>query len=113
MVDGCLEWQRDGLMPPPAVLDATDRYLAEEDAIGRWFADYCACDVNAWTSSKELFASWKAWAEANGERIGSSKAFSQAIEDMQIGLTRGRDGTGNKGWRGVRLANYAAGDSLL
>ena len=34
-IEGCLEWQRIGLAPPPAVLAATESYLADEDAIGR------------------------------------------------------------------------------
>jgi putative DNA primase/helicase len=29
MIDGCLEWQRSGLMPPPIVIDTTQEYFAE------------------------------------------------------------------------------------
>ena len=35
-IAGCLEWQRLGLAPPPAVVEATAEYFAEEDAVGRW-----------------------------------------------------------------------------
>src|SRR6516162_2295210 len=32
MVDGCIEWQRDRLKPPEAVVAATNDYLEAEDA---------------------------------------------------------------------------------
>ena len=33
-IEGCLEWQRIGLIPPSAVTKATENYLTEEDAVG-------------------------------------------------------------------------------
>jgi hypothetical protein len=35
-VQGCLDWQRQGLMPPTAVQAATQEYFDDEDALGRW-----------------------------------------------------------------------------
>lgn len=31
MIQGCLDWQKQGLSPPPAVKSATDEYLSAED----------------------------------------------------------------------------------
>ena len=39
LIEGCLEWQAEGLRPPSAVLDATAAYLEAEDAIGAWIED--------------------------------------------------------------------------
>ncbi len=36
MIDGCVDWQRGGLKPPQAVIDATAAYLDDEDAIAAW-----------------------------------------------------------------------------
>jgi putative DNA primase/helicase len=33
MIDGCMIWQKMGLAPPQAVIDATNKYLESEDAI--------------------------------------------------------------------------------
>ena len=41
-IEGCLEWQRIGLCPPTAVVDATESYLADEDAMGRFLDDVAA-----------------------------------------------------------------------
>lgn len=80
-IAGCLEWQRIGLAPPPAVLDATAGYLAAEDAIALWLDDCCAVDKTYSEHNTDLFASWKAWAEKAGEFVGTQKRFTQAIED--------------------------------
>jgi putative DNA primase/helicase len=40
-IDGCREWQKLGLTPPNVVSEATNEYLAEQDAIGRWIEDRC------------------------------------------------------------------------
>ena len=44
LIEGCLEWQAEGLRPPQAVLEATDAYLSAEDAIAAWIDDRCERD---------------------------------------------------------------------
>jgi phage/plasmid-associated DNA primase len=64
--DGCLKWQRIGLCPPKAVIDATNEYLQTEDSIGTWIEERCECKTSFEDTSAKLFASWKSWAELNG-----------------------------------------------
>jgi putative DNA primase/helicase len=80
-IQGCLEWQRNGLAPPEAVRVATDAYFAAEDAIRRWIDERCISDGACTERSTDLFTDWKAWAEARGEFVGSQKRFAQALED--------------------------------
>jgi putative DNA primase/helicase len=100
MIAGALEWQARGLEPPQAVRDATEDYLAAEDAIAAWIDDKCDRDANAWVSSSDLFASWTAWANAAGEPAGSQKRFSQTLEAR--GLTRHKTKIA-QGFLGLRL----------
>ena len=44
-LDGCLQWQRDGLAPPACVRDATDEYFRGQDTIGEWLED-CTEDAD-------------------------------------------------------------------
>jgi putative DNA primase/helicase len=81
MIDGCLEWQAQGLAPPAAVLVATDNYLQAEDAISNWIRERCKSIEYGGTESSRLFADWCAWSKAAGEDPGSQKRFSQALED--------------------------------
>jgi len=97
MIDGCLEWQRNGLQPPAAVIDATAAYLDAEDAISAWIDDCCRRDPAAWTGSGVLFASWRSWAEAAGEYVGSAKRFAQNLETHGFTATRKMTGRGFQG----------------
>jgi putative DNA primase/helicase len=105
-VQGALAWRKQGLNPPPAVIDATNEYLASEDAIGLWLEECTVQDPNGWEKSTALFGSWKAWAEKAGERIGSQKAFSQTLEERGLGKRRGN--TGSQGFTGIRLKPAAS-----
>jgi putative DNA primase/helicase len=73
IVDGCLAWQKEGLKPPEMVRAATEDYFETEDTLSRWFDECCELDLNTFTPSANLFGSYKAWAEAAGEFIGSEK----------------------------------------
>ncbi len=75
-VEGCLAWQRAGLNPPTAVTSATKEYFTEEDALARWLEERTERKDGAWEPATALFADWKAWAESNGEFVGSQKRFS-------------------------------------
>jgi putative DNA primase/helicase len=100
MISGLVEWRKlKGLVPPPAVISATDSYLESEDAIAAWMADWCERDNNAWESSAALFAAWKAWAERNGEFVGHIRRFAQALERHGITFVRKMKGRGYVGLR--------------
>ncbi len=80
MIDGCLDWQDKGLAAPGVVTDATEQYLSDEDAIGRWLEDACVRNPNAWSATRALFSSWTAWCERNKEYAGTQKRLAQGLE---------------------------------
>jgi putative DNA primase/helicase len=102
MINGCLAWQTGGLNPPGSVLAATKKYLAAEDTFERWRDECTTPDPNAWESSADLWASWKRWAEAAGEFVGTQKRFSQTLEERGFASER-QGGTGGRGYRGAQL----------
>jgi hypothetical protein len=38
-IDGCLAWQRDGLMLPSSVVEVTEAYFSDQDIIGQWIEE--------------------------------------------------------------------------
>jgi putative DNA primase/helicase len=82
MIDGCLDWQANGLRPPKAVTDATDAYLQDEDAICQWYEERCIADNQAELATSKLFENWKQWAEVRGEYVGNQKRFKQRLETL-------------------------------
>ena len=105
LIEGCLEWQAEGLRPPNAVLEATEAYLSAEDSLAAWIDEACARSPGAWEPSTALFGSWSNWANSAGEHPGSIKRFSQALESRGFTRVRQRRGGGNPvaGFDGLRL----------
>ena len=104
LIEGCLEWQRDGLRAPQAVRDATAAYLEAEDALAAWIHDKCTRDPAAWEQSSCLFTSWTAWAEKAGENPGTMRRFAQTIESR--GFTPQRR-THGRGFLGLQIVPEA------
>jgi putative DNA primase/helicase len=90
MVDGCLKWQKTGLVLPAAVQALTTDYFSTEDALGRWLSECCTLGPGASTAA-DLFASWREWASTNGEYPGSLKRLSSAL--LARGLEKWREPT--------------------
>ena len=36
MIDGCLDWQKNGLVRPPVVTASTADYFSEQDTLAQW-----------------------------------------------------------------------------
>jgi phage/plasmid-associated DNA primase len=106
MIEGCLEWQKQGLNPPTEVTDATNRYLVDEDNIGAWIADRCDTGKYCEDVLVTLFASWKTWAEGHNERIGTAKELAKAL-DTRPDLTRfEQPGTKRAAWHGLQVRPF-------
>jgi putative DNA primase/helicase len=103
MIEGCLKWQREGLNPPAKVRMATEAYLATEDNIRTWISERCTLGVQHYATLIDLYGSWKAWAETNGEFPGSRKQLAKAL-DARKGLARQEQAeTGRAGWKGIKV----------
>jgi putative DNA primase/helicase len=76
---GCTEWQKQGLNPPAVVRDATDEYLAAEDAFQQWIGECCVVGKDQWGIGAALWESWRAWADRSNERSGSRKTFASSM----------------------------------
>jgi putative DNA primase/helicase len=107
MIRGCLEWQREGLAAPEAVLAATDAYLEAEDSLALWLGECCEGETLGWESSTALWKSWKAWAETAGEYPGSQKRLSEILKDRGFAYKR-QAGTGRAGFGGLKLKAISA-----
>ena len=62
LIEGCLEWQTEGLRPPEAVRAATEAYLSAEELLTSWLDEACEREPARWEPSTALFSSWSNWA---------------------------------------------------
>jgi putative DNA primase/helicase len=116
MIAGGIAWQQTGLRPPKAVKGATAAYMAEEDAMGRWLHERLATgqlfrDVNGWATFGSLYRDWRHWAEANGERVNSTKWLSARLEERKFIPLRGSRGVA--GFCGLRWARDEGDDDVV
>lgn len=104
MIDGCLDWQKNGLVRPNSVTTATRAYFDAQDLMGQWLEDECDAEPgNEYKTSTNaaLFATWIKYATAAGEEHGSQKRFSAEME--RRGFRRHKGTGGTREWRGIRL----------
>ena len=104
MIEGCLQWQQHGLVPPPVVHTASQDYFDAEDVFGGWLSD--CVDVTGvdtdYVTSLKLYQNWAEWANARHEHPGSAKRLSQAMAAR--GFTRMREsGTQHRGFSGLKI----------
>jgi putative DNA primase/helicase len=96
MVDGCLEWQRHGLLVPNIVRKATDDYLTDQDALGQWADEWIEREPDAFTLTRALFASWKQWCVERNLSAGTETAFTQSLKGRGYEQHRKEFGRGFK-----------------
>jgi putative DNA primase/helicase len=92
VVQGCLEWRREGLQEPEQVRRATGEYRAEMDVLAGFLADCCVVDSAAWVRFKDLYAVYQLWCEESGERSQSKQRFGSQLKERGYEPDRG---TGN------------------
>ncbi|MCC6362992.1 MAG: DNA primase [Bryobacterales bacterium] len=80
-IEGCLEWQRDGLGVPDEVVNATREYEAEQDTFSMFLEEKCVRAPNARVLSLALYREYKAWAEEHGESPASHKTFASLMSE--------------------------------
>lgn len=102
-VRGCLTWQREGLSTPAAVKNATETYRQEQDEIGRFLAECCACEAMRTATAGALFEAYQKWGGALKQR-----SFSQAMGDHGY-KTEGRDNQGRALYHGIGLIDAGSG----
>jgi putative DNA primase/helicase len=103
-VEGCLDWQRNGLIRPSVIKAETDDYFAEQDTFRQWLAEECECEPgNRWknAASGALFDSWKSYAVAANELVGTQKAFSDKL--TRAGFTKRKGSKGARLFEGLQL----------
>jgi putative DNA primase/helicase len=103
-LEGCREWQRDGLGKSAKVQAATGAYFADNDRLGPFFAERCIFAGANRVSRAALRAAYVEWCEHEGEHPINPREFGELLR--QRGATDGNVRTGNavaRGWHGVGL----------
>lgn len=103
LIEGCLDWQANGLVRPESVKAATESYFSDMDMFGQWLEEECDVEPgnpHKWATTTELFASWADYAKAAGEAAGSQKTLKDMLVRRDVEPYRSKTA---RGFKGIRL----------
>jgi len=112
LVAGCLDWQRGGLRVPDAVRNATEDYRSQMDVVAQHLADCCECGPRFVEKAGDLYRSYGAYCEANGERtVLSQRRYGESLTERGFAPDRGSGNVHIR--RGLRLRPQPSDDGGL
>jgi len=91
-VAGWVDYRSRGLDEPDAVLQATERYQADADAIGRFITECCILNPHMFATVADLWDRWCQWRIDDGAEEVSKNAFGDALDRRGHMVKRGHGG---------------------
>ncbi|GAB5492421.1 MAG: hypothetical protein Phog2KO_26360 [Phototrophicaceae bacterium] len=91
LIEGCLEWQRQGLNPPESIRIATREYARSEDFIGLFLDECCVISPYVKVPANELLRAYNQWASDTGFPELSARKLSDQLS-KQFDKTRTSQG---------------------
>jgi P4 family phage/plasmid primase-like protien len=105
-VEGCLEWQLDGLQPPEEVRQATGEYRSEMDVLGAFLDECCELAPEKNIAAADLYRAYMQWCEDTGETQETRRKFGRRLTERGV-FTRYKGGaSGGHRWRGLALLTF-------
>ena len=103
LVQGCIDWQREGLNIPQKVLNKTNQYRSDEDTIGQYFIDCVEITgiKSDFVNASDLYESYQKWCSKNGMTWTSNVKFGKRAADLPS-VTRNRLSIG-KVYEGLKI----------
>lgn len=99
-IEGCLDWQANGLIRPEAVEAATNDYFDDQDMFGQWINERCDVAAGKFEMPTPLYNDWAEFARASGEDPGSQRGMSSKL--TRAGFRR-RKSNGIRAYHGLSL----------
>lgn len=93
MLEGCLLWQKEGMEPPKAVVEASEHYKTEMDILHPFLSEVCIMNPLAKVELKELYQQYQEYVLQSGEIVLKKRAFTRMLETKGFRKT---SGAGNK-----------------
>jgi putative DNA primase/helicase len=90
LVKGCLLWQQQGINPPTAVIEASNKYRQNEDMMGDFIEECCEKEPAAKVQASVIYNTFLEWYHANigkGDKLTGSwfgKQFNHYFEKTKI-----------------------------
>lgn len=102
-LEGCLEWQRNGMQEPEIVKMATEEYSTEMDEVGQFIDECCQTGSELLASASALF---QAFQSAMPDSRMSQQSFGASLRRRGYEKTRFTSGPDKSrhAWKGLNLS---------
>jgi putative DNA primase/helicase len=102
-LEGCLEWQREGLGEPEEVRLATEEYREDMDTFAEFLAERCALGEDEWARTSELKRAYSGWCVEAGQRVLNWQIITGRLRERGCKPASRRVGGGSpqRGWQGI------------
>lgn len=106
-VQGCLDWQREGLGEMPWLTDMLRSYALDSDQVLAFWADALeSTDVRGeFPETQAVWQAYEVWAFQGGERPMKRRAFERALEERGLARWRPQHTSASRTtyWSGVKF----------
>ena len=113
IIEGAVEWLRDGLQQPEGVRAATEDYFGEQDMVRRWLHESCTltpANPTHYETAADLFKSWSDFAKGAGEDVGTAKSMAARLRRHGLRqVVRWAQGRTVRAWEGVEIIKENGG----
>ncbi len=99
-IQGCLDWQDQGLNPPQVVLDQVATYKTEMDSIAQFVEQECSLEPETKYPASKLYEAYRHYCQAIGRKPQSTNAFKKALDKI-TNVYQSRTSSGMQ-WHGIQ-----------
>jgi putative DNA primase/helicase len=109
-VEGCLEWQRNGLAVPKVIKDEIDSLFESQDPLSEWIDECCSLDPAMMTEISNLWKSYLEWCDNNNRKAAFKQTnwFSRNLAQRDE-ITPVKGLHGKRFLRGITFAGGGSG----
>lgn len=108
LVQGCVDWLREGLTEPSAVMAATEAYRGCANSLDAFLLDRCVLGEGLACVTSELMAAYGGWCAQNKRVPIRGRAFAAALKERQCMPTKIG---GQRHWIGLALDDGPSGQN--
>jgi len=99
-IDGCVEYQKNGLGIPEKVRAQIKKYQEEMDSVSRWLDERVEKDTTGKMEASVAYANYEKWCGVNGGYPESRQEFKKRLTARGF---QHKESNGKTWWRGIKV----------
>lgn len=110
IVEGAIQWHREGLNIPPVIQAEVQAYRDESDIFGQFLSEYIIPSAGGKVQSFDLWGRWREFCAAEGIKDGSRQSFGRRVSEYGYSA---KSSNGTRYFSGMELRNKVPSLSVV